>query len=128
MACSFGEETEAQAEKVPAIIAELESKYNQLADGRKYDAIIASSLDAIKSLFEKLDLDADSTLDKSELKEIVAKYNGEAFDEEKFFGWFDVHGAGRGPERRRSRGRWRLCAAVQACLGWRQHRSRRRRE
>ena len=33
-----------------------------------------------------------------ELKDVVSKYTGEAFDEKQFFGWFDVHGAGGAPD------------------------------
>ena len=65
-------------------------------DAAKYNPIIADSLNAIKALFEKLDADGDGSLDKSELKEVVSKYNGETFDEAQFFGWFDVHGVSAG--------------------------------
>ena len=77
---------------MPAIIAEIDEKFKEVADALKYAAITAGSLDTIQTLFEKLDADGDGSLDKSELKEVVSKYNGETFDEAQFFGWFDVHG------------------------------------
>jgi len=78
---------------MPAIIAELEEKFKEVADALKYAAITAGSLDTIQTLFEKLDTDGDDSLDKSELKDVVAKYTGEKFNEAQFFTWFDVHGS-----------------------------------
>merc|ERR1712028_61390 len=44
------------------------------------------------------DVDGDGHLVAGELKDVVAKYTGEAFDEKQFFEWFDVHGAGGAPD------------------------------
>jgi len=93
IACGFGEALEARAAAMPAIISEFEEKLKEVADAAKYDPIIAGSLDAIKSLFDKLDANGSGLLEKAELKEVVSKYNGEAFNEGQFFAWFDRHGS-----------------------------------
>ena len=48
---------------------------------------------AIKGLFDKLDADSDGHLVAGELKDVVSKYTGETFDADKFFMFFDTHGA-----------------------------------
>jgi hypothetical protein len=50
------------------------------------------ALRTIKAVFMKLDKDGSGSLDKSELKEVVEMYSGEAFDVEQFFEWYDTHG------------------------------------
>ncbi|EOD07006.1 hypothetical protein EMIHUDRAFT_218762 [Emiliania huxleyi CCMP1516] len=52
----------------------------------------AKALRTIKAVFMKLDKDGSGSLDKSELKEVVEMYSGEAFDVEQFFEWYDTHG------------------------------------
>ena len=69
-------------------------------DARKFDPIVVGHRDAIKVVFDKLDKNKNGYLEKEELKDIVAKYQGEAFDADKFFGWYDTHGPGRPPHRR----------------------------
>ena len=49
-------------------------------------------------LSHSLDADSDGHLVAGELKDVVSKYNGEAFDEKQFFEWFDVHGTGGKPD------------------------------
>ena len=61
-------------------------------DARKFDPIVVGHRDAIKVVFDKLDKNKNGYLEKEELKDIVAKYQGEAFDADKFFGWYDTHG------------------------------------
>ena len=93
---------------MPAIIAKFEEKYTEAADAVKYAGILTGSLDSIKSLFGKLDVDSSGTLEKAELKEVVSKYNGEAFNEAQFFGWFDTHGVCGRPCRQRRRSSLRI--------------------
>ena len=59
-------------------------------DARKFDPIVVGHRDAIKVVFDKLDKNKNGYLEKEELKDIVAKYQGEAFDADKFFGWYDT--------------------------------------
>ena len=68
------------------------------AEAKRYGPIIAGHEAAIKTLFKKIDADGDGHLVAGELKDVVGKYTGEAFDEKQFFGWFDVHGAGGAPD------------------------------
>ena len=62
-------------------------------DARKFDPIVVGHRDAIKVVFDKLDKNKNGYLEKEELKDIVAKYQGEAFDADKFFGWWRTGGA-----------------------------------
>ena len=91
---------------MPAIIAEFAEKAKEAADAIKYAGILTGSLDSVKSLFDKLDANGNGLLEKAELKEVVSKYNGEAFNEAQFFGWFDTHGvrARPRPQRRATHG------------------------
>ena len=68
------------------------------AEAKRYGPIIAGHEAAIKTLFKKIDADGDGHLVAGELKDVVGKYTGEAFDEKQFFEWFDVHGAGGTPD------------------------------
>ena len=70
------------------------------ADEAKYGQILTGHEDAVDRLFAKMDVDEDEVLTKDELKEVVALYNGAAFDADKFFGWYDTHGseASSGPD------------------------------
>ena len=70
----------------------------QSAEDKQYGPVIKGHEAAIKTLFKKIDVDNDGHLIASELKDVVAKYTGEAFDEKQFFEWFDVHGAGGAPD------------------------------
>jgi len=65
-------------------------------EATRYGDIIAGHEADIEALFKKIDADSNGFLIVSELKNVVAKYTGEAFDEAQFFGWFDVHGEGSG--------------------------------
>lgn len=67
-------------------------------DAARYDAIIADHKEIIEALFQKIDKDSDGFLVASELKDVVEKFNGESFNEEEFFGWFDVHGGDGKPD------------------------------
>jgi len=58
----------------------------------EYGPIVAPHMAQIEALFRRLDKDSDGALIKSELKGVVAQYNGGSFDEAQFFGWYDVHG------------------------------------
>jgi len=64
----------------------------------RYGGIIKGHDATIKALFDKIDANKNGYLVASELRDVVSKYIGEAFDENKFFGWFDVHGAGGKPD------------------------------
>lgn len=70
----------------------------QSAEDKQYGPIIKGHEAALKTLFKKIDVDNDGHLVAGELKDVVAKYTGEAFDEKQFFEWFDVHGAGGAPD------------------------------
>ena len=52
-------------------------KFEQIVDAYteqvEYDTIIASHKDAIAALFNKLDKNADATLNKAELKKLVSR-------------------------------------------------------
>jgi Ca2+-binding EF-hand superfamily protein len=70
-------------------------------EATRYGFIVEGHEAAIQALFKKIDADGDGHLVTSELKDVVSKYTGEAFDEAQFFGWFDVHGAnGKEPDAR----------------------------
>ena len=77
---------------------------NESEEYPRYAKIMKGHEALIKGLFQKLDADGDEYLVASELKDVVSKYTGEAFDEKSFFQWFDVHGAaglggeGAGPD------------------------------
>ena len=64
----------------------------EMDDPARYAAITRGLEDEIKAVFTKLDKDGSGSLDKSELKEVVEMYSGEAFDVEQFFEWYDTHG------------------------------------
>ena len=57
----------------------------QSAEDEQYGPVIKGHEAAIKTLFKKIDVDNDGHLIASELKDVVAKYTGEAFDEKQFF-------------------------------------------
>merc|ERR1712228_794634 len=50
----------------------------------------------IEALFNEIDANRNGFLVGSELKDFISKYEGQEFDEELFFAWFDVHGAATG--------------------------------
>ena len=85
---------------MPGIVSDLDEKATEVEEILKYSSIVSRSRESIRTLFEKLDVDGSGWLDKSEVKEVVAKYKGEAFDEAQFLGWFDVHGVRRRTTRR----------------------------
>jgi len=80
---------------------EVIQKFEELIAGpeeTRYGGIIGGHDAAIKALFDKIDANNNGYLAASELRDVVSKYTGEAFDENQFFGWFDVHGAGGNPD------------------------------
>ena len=64
---------------------------------KRYGPTIKGHEAAIQKLFKAIDADSNGYLVAGELKDVVSKYTGEAFDEKQFFEWFDVHGAGGTP-------------------------------
>ena len=59
-------------------------KFEEIVAGpeaTRYGPIVAGHEAAIEALFKKIDGDADGFLVTGELKDVVAKYTGEAFDE-----------------------------------------------
>ena len=68
------------------------------AEETRYSPIVKGHEASISTLFKKIDADSDGHLVAGELKDVVSKYTGEAFDEKQFFEWFDVHGAGGQPD------------------------------
>ena len=69
------------------------------ADAERYDAIIEGHEALIEALFKKLDKDSNGFLVAGELKEVVGSFTGVDFDEDEFFGWFDIHGGNGKPDR-----------------------------
>jgi len=47
----------------------------------------------ITRIFKKLDVSGDGSLERDELQEVVAFYQGAEFDADEFFGYWDVQGA-----------------------------------
>jgi len=93
--CEGFDETPHKA--MPGVI----QKFEELIAGpeeTRYGGIIGGHDAAIKALFDKIDANNNGYLTASELRDVVSKYTGEAFDENQFFGWFDVHGAGGNPD------------------------------
>merc|ERR1719335_14492 len=76
-------------------------KFTEIVAGpeeTRYGSIIEGHEAAIEALFKKIDGNNNGYLVAGELKGVVSKYSGEAFDEKQFFGWFDVHGGGGQPD------------------------------
>jgi len=85
------------SKEMPAVI----QKFEEIVAGpeeTRYGDIIKGHEAAIEALFKKIDTNNNGYLVASELKDIVSKYTGEAFDEKQFFGWFDVRGIGGHPD------------------------------
>ena len=55
-----------------------------------YSPVVLGHEKIIKDLFEKLDVGKDGELDITELQDIVAFYEDSPFDEQEFFGYWDV--------------------------------------
>jgi len=64
----------------------------------RYGPTVKGHESKIKALFKKIDKDGNGYLVVGELRDVVSRYTGEAFDEKQFFGWFDVHGRGGEPD------------------------------
>lgn len=76
-------------------------KFEEILSGpeaTRYGPVIEGQEAAIEALFKKIDADGNGFLVAGELKDVVSKYTGEAFDEAQFFAWFDVHGASGEPD------------------------------
>ena len=71
-----------------AAVRESEAYANDL-----YDRRAAPHMNAIKALFNLLDVDGSGHLTVDELKEAVAFYEGAAFDEDLFLQWYDTNHA-----------------------------------
>lgn len=70
---------------LPPVTADLSvAQYGRVLDG--FEGHVAA-------LFAKLDLNGSGYLEKTELKKVVERYNGEQFDEAEFMNWFDIHGS-----------------------------------
>ena len=82
-----GASTSAPPDGSGAILSEEDKRYGKIIKGHEA---------SIKVLFKKIDADNDGHLVAGELKDVVGKYTGEAFDEKQFFEWFDVHGGAGG--------------------------------
>ena len=72
--------------------------YDVSSDEARYGHIVKDHEASILALFNKIDADGDGHLVAGEVKDVVSKFTGEAFDEKQFFDWFDVHGAGGQPD------------------------------
>jgi Ca2+-binding EF-hand superfamily protein len=58
----------------------------------QYAAVVEPHAAAVKSLFERIDADGSGCLSADELREFVIAAQGEEWDEDYFFDWYDAHG------------------------------------
>jgi len=94
VAQSFGEPKKA----ISGVILKFEQIAAPGNNEVRYGATIKGNETAIEELFKKIDKNSNGFLVASELRDVVSRYSDRPFDEQQFFGWFDVHGQGGGPD------------------------------